>query len=575
MESELALLGALGVLIIVVVSFFAPKLGVAAPVILVLLGVGASFIPGAPEYELPHELILTVVLPPILYSAAVNVPIVDFRRNFKAIGGLSVLLVIVSAFVTGFILYLLLPELSLPAAIALGAVISPPDAVAATSIGKRLGLPPRLVTVLEGEGLVNDATALVMLRTAIAAIGGTVSFVGVVGDFFYAVIVAIAIGLLIGFVSVWVRPKLDDSVLTTAISFAVPFLAYMPAEELGASGVVAVVTAGLVTGHQSAKHFSAQDRVSERINWRTAQLILENGVFLVMGYEMHLLIAKVEEQNLSVSQGLMFGLLATGILLVVRILFVIPLFATLRGDQRRAMTQGPRLDIALERLSAGRNPNRAPSKRLRRTTRMLQRRQADLDFLRAEGLGWRGGAVLAWSGMRGVVTLAAAQSLPDDTPYQPQLVLTAFTVALITLVVQGGTLPLLIRLLGIKGSDATADRTELAEVVSEIGRIGAALLDNPELKQPNGNPYDDSVIAQVRVDTTRLSDAVSEIVSADNPGPHAQRRLLRALVLDAERSALLDARSRGVYSSRVLERAQAILDAEETRLKHLGGDGHH
>ncbi|WP_437582347.1 cation:proton antiporter [Paramicrobacterium sp. CJ85] len=574
MESELALLSALGVLVIVVVSFFAPKLGVAAPIVLVLIGVGVSFVPGAPEFELPHELILTVALPPILYSAAVNVPIVDFRRNVKAISSLSVVLVMVSAVVTGFVFYLLLPDLSLPAAIALGAVISPPDAVAATSIGKRLGLPPRLVTVLEGEGLVNDATALVMLRSAIAAVGGTVTFFGVVGDFLYAVLVAIAVGVVVGLISVWVRSRLNDSVLTTAISFAVPFITYVPSEELGASGVVAVVTAGLITGHQSAKHFSAQDRISERINWRTAQLILENGVFLIMGYEVHLLIGRVQDGGFSVTSSILFGLLATGLLVVVRVLFVVPLVASLRREQRRAQQRGPRLSLALERLAAVRPPDRTPSKRWSRATRVLQRRQADLDFLTSEGLGWRGAAVLAWSGMRGVVTLAAAQSLPEETPYRPQLVLMAFTVALVTLVLQGGTLPLLIRALGIKGSDARADRSELAELIDEIGTIGTAVLDNPELRQPNGSAYDDDVITQVRLDTTRLSEAMSEVLDSDNPGPHEQRRSLRRRVLQAERAALLDARSRGVYSSRVLERAQAILDAEETRLSHLDERDH-
>lgn len=572
MESELALLSAVGVLVIVIVSFFAPKLGVAAPIVLVLLGVGASYIPGAPEFELPHELILTVALPPILYSAAVNVPIVDFRRNFKAISGLSVLLVIVSAFVTGFIFFLLLPDLSLPAAIALGAVVSPPDAVAATSIGKRLGLPPRLVTVMEGEGLVNDATALVMLRSAIAAVGGTVTFFGVVGDFLFALFVAIAIGVIIGLVSVWVRSKLNDSVLTTAISFAVPFIAFVPSEEMGASGVVAVVTAGLITGHQSARHFSAQDRISERINWRTAQLILENGVFLIMGYEVHVIIARVEEGGFSVMNSILYGLLATGILLVVRVLFVVPLIGSIRTEQKRARVQGPRLNQAMERLAAARPADIAPSKRWDRATRMLQRRQADADFLTSEGLGWRGAAVLGWAGMRGVITLAAAQSLPDKTPYQPQLVLIAFTVAIVTLVLQGGTLPLLIRLLGIKGSDAVADRSELAGLVDEISTIGGALLDNPELRQSNGRHYEESIIAQVRVDTTRISEAMSESLNSDEPGPHEQRRALRRMVLQAERAALLDARSRGVYSSRVLERAQAILDAEETRLGHMDGD---
>ncbi|HEY1530851.1 MAG TPA: cation:proton antiporter, partial [Galbitalea sp.] len=190
---EWALFGVVAIVSIVAAGAFANKLGVAAPLILIVLGVGFSFIPGAPTVVEP-EVILAGILPPILYSAAVNVPIVDFRRNFSSIFGLSVLLVLASAFATGWLLFALFPRLTFAEGVAIGAVISPTDAVAATAIGKRLGLPPRLVTILEGEGLVNDATALVLLRSAIAATAASVSFWGSLGDFAYAVIVAIVIG---------------------------------------------------------------------------------------------------------------------------------------------------------------------------------------------------------------------------------------------------------------------------------------------------------------------------------------------------------------------------------------------
>jgi hypothetical protein len=237
---DYALVAVLGVVVVVVTAAFSRKLGVAAPLLLVLVGIGYSFIPGVPEIEIEPDLILMGVLPPLLYAAAITVPVVDFRRNFASISALSVLLVVVSALVTGFVLFTVLPDLNLGAAIALGAVISPTDVVAATAIAKRLGLPPRLLSILEGEGLVNDATALVMLRTAIAAAGVAASgeFNGwtVVGDFLYAVIVALAIGLVVGVVSVFIRRKLDEPILDTAISFAVPFIAYIPAEELHACG---------------------------------------------------------------------------------------------------------------------------------------------------------------------------------------------------------------------------------------------------------------------------------------------------------------------------------------------------
>lgn len=573
---EYAVLGLASILIIVAVSTFAPKLGVAAPLVLVVVGIACSFIPGVPVVEFPPELILALVLPPILYSSAVNVPLVDFRRNLKAITSLSVLLVIVSAIASGFVLYWLLPDLSLAAAIALGAVISPPDAVAATSIGKRLGLPPRLVTVLEGEGLVNDASALVLLRSAVAATAGAVSLWQVAGDFLFAVVGAIVVGVVIGYVTVWVRSKLGNPVLNTTISFAVPFLAFIPAEEINASGVLAVVVAGLITGHRSATYFSAQDRINERINWRTIQFLLENGVFLLMGFELQSLITQVRDDNLGVWHAVALGLIVTVLLIVIRVAFVVPLIAILRRDQRRAVAQGTYLAQALDRLDARPVQDERSARAQTKVRRFLSRKQADFDSLAKEGLGWRGGAVLAWSGMRGVVTLAAAQSLPLNIPYRPQLILIAFTVAVVTLLAQGGTLPWLIKRLGIVGTDEAADRAEFGALITEISTVGTATLDNPNLVQDDGDPFDPDVIERVRVESLKLQEALSENDDDGHAGPHEQRRALRLRVLEAERAALLEARTMGSYSSRILDRAQRMLDVEESRLQHLdeGGAGH-
>lgn len=574
---DYALLVLFGVLVIVAVATIAPKLGVAAPLVLVVVGIGCSFLPGLPPLEVPPDLILALVLPPILYSAAVNVPLVDFRRNLKAIGGLSVLLVVVSALGSGLLFYWLLPKLGLAAAIALGAVISPPDAVAATAIGKRLGLPPRLVTVLEGEGLVNDASALVLLRSALAATAGAVSLWQIVGNFAYAVAAAIVVGVGVGYATVWVRSKLDNAVLNTTISFAVPFLAYIPAEKLNASGVLAVVVAGLVTGHQSARYFSAQDRISERINWRTVQFVLENGVFLLIGLELKTLVEKVHDANFGVIPAIGFGLLATVVLVVIRIAFVAPLIAVLRHDQRRAVKRGKLLESRVKRLrqaaEAGEKTRLSAMSETgrKRTRRFIRRKRADFDFLASEGLGWRGGAVLAWSGMRGVVTLAAAQSLPATIGYRRQLILIAITVAIVTLLVQGGTLPLLIRSLGIVGADEASDRTELAGLLEEVNGIGLATLDSPELVQDNGEEFEPDVIDNVRSESKSLTESISERGSPkENPGPHEQHRALRLRVLQAERAALLDARSTGSYSSRVIERAGQMLDVEESRLAQFG-----
>lgn len=571
---ELALFGVIGAITIVAAGVFSRKLGVAAPLLLILIGFAFSYIPGAPT-EIEPDIILLGLLPPILYSAAINVPVVDFRRNFSSISALSVILVLVTAFITGYVLYLIFPDLSLAAGIAIGAVISPTDAVAATALGKRLGLPPRLVTILEGEGLVNDATALVLLRSAVAATAATVSFWGAVGDFAYAVVLAALVGLIVGVVTVFVRTKLHDPILDTAISFAVPFIAFIPAEHFHASGVIAVVVAGLYSGHSSAKRFSAQARISERLNWRTAQFVLENGVFLLMGLQVSTLIADVQEDSLSAENAIVLGLLMALLVVLIRFFFVGPLLIVLRRRAARAERRQTRFGEMLARLRERVDLSGTLLRRTDRAERVYNRRQVDMEQLRAEGFGWRGGIVLSWSGMRGVVTLAAAQSLPADIPYRAQLVLIAFTVAVVTLLVQGGTLPALIRWTGIRGTDRAADRRELAGLLDEIGEAGIGVLENPEFQLPDGEKIDPAVIERVRHDTLLSSESAWERAEhgAGIDGlvhsPQRQYRALRREVLDAEREALLEARSMGSYPSRILERAQTMLDLEETRLEQI------
>ena len=586
-----ALLGVIGIITIVAVAAFSPRLGVAAPLILVVIGIGGSYLPGFPaNFALPPEVILVGLLPPLLYSAAINVPIVDLRRNLNSITALSVVLVVVSAFITGTLLFLILPNLNFAAAVALGAVISPTDAVAATSLGKRLGLPPRLVTILEGEGLVNDATALVLLRSAVAAAGAIVAGVttesvgGVLGDFAYSVVVAIVSGFLIGFVTVFLRSKLRDPVLDTAISFAVPFIAFIPAEELGASGVLAVVVAGLYAGHSGAKHFTAQARISERLNWRTAQFVIENGVFLLMGLQIRYIVESVgtsDNPQFSAVDSILIGLVMAALVVVIRFLFVGPLLLWLRRTNQLRERSNRRFAAAIQRVRSIANPSERLRRRRERAEKIYNRRATDLSQLREEGLGLKGGVILSWAGMRGVVTLAAAQSLPTDGsfPYRPQLILVAFTVAIATLLVQGGTLPFVIRRSGIRGTDRSADRRELATLLDAMSAAGIAVLDNPDFDLPGDDQVDPVVVEQVRHDTTlaaasaweRAEQGTDKAALVDSP--HQQYRSLRREVLRAERQALLDARSAGTYSSRILGRAQSMLDLEETRLEQIDNSG--
>jgi NhaP-type Na+/H+ or K+/H+ antiporter len=573
---EIALVGVLGIVTIVAVAVFSKQLGVAAPLVLVVVGVGVSFLPGLPSpIEIPSWVILTAVLPPLLYSNAIQVPLVDFRRNIGTISVLSVWLVIATAVVVGFVLYAIVPDLNLGAAIALGAIVSPTDAVAATAVAKKLGLPTKLVAVLEGESLLNDASALVILKSAIAATGVAVSLWAVAGDFVFSVVVAIAIGLLVGFVTVFARARLNDSVLETASSFAIPFIAYIPTESLGASGVLAVVVAGLYSGHNGAKHFTAQARISERLNWRTVQFILENGVFLLMGLQLKTIVGQVPEGELGVGGAVLLGLLLCVLLLVIRVLFVIPIIIGLRRSQKRSVGRESQLSDGLDRLRNRPDPDGARQARQRnRVTKYLQRKEADITDLQGSRIDWRSGVVVSWAGMRGVVTLAAAQSLPLNTPFRPQLILIAFTVGIVTLLGQGGTLPWVIRLTGIQGTDATADRRELAELFGEVGQAALAVIDNPDAQLPDGQKPDPAVVERVRQETQNQIDGARERVDQQSGeavelGPQQQYLILRTEVLAAQRAALLEARSRGSYSSRILGRAEAMLDIEESRLAQV------
>jgi CPA1 family monovalent cation:H+ antiporter len=348
--------------------------------------------------------------------------------------------------------------------------------------------------------------------------------------------------------------------------------------------------AGLYSGHNSAKRFTPQVRISERVNWRTVQFILENGVFLLMGAQLRGIINDVatSREPINAVQAVLIGLLAAVILIVLRFVFVGPLLVLVRRQsdrrERDHLRWGERLEVFL-RLTSADSRRAITDARLKRRQDQVQlqydRRSNDLTQLRAEGLGWRGGVVLSWTGMRGVVTLAAAQSLPDNDsiPYRPQLILIAFTVAIVTLLLQGSTLPLVIRLTRIKGVDVIEDRRSLASLLDEIGEAGLAVLDHPELALASGEAYDPAALERVRQDTLISAEATWERaengddVNAIASSPHQQYRTLRRQVLQAERQALLAARSRGDYPSRVLGRAQAFLDLEEARIQQIDDQG--
>jgi CPA1 family monovalent cation:H+ antiporter len=547
--------------------------------------------------EIEPEWILGVVLPPLLYATSVSMPTMDFRRDLTAISGLSVLLVVATSVVLGLLFSWLIPGVSPATGIALGAVLSPTDAVA-TSIVRKSGVSPRIVTVLEGESLLNDASALVLLRSAVAATAASVSLWEVATDFLFAVVVAVAIGALVGKVSLMVRTRLSDPHLTTAISFIVPFVAYIPAEHLDASGLVATVAAGLVAGSGSVR-LRPQDRIAEAANWRTLELLLEGAVFLLMGLELYGLVVEVQEDHGSIWVAVGLGAMAAAVVLVVRAGYVAYLLATLRRRARRGVTMRGYLSAINDRTDALQSmspeelarvpvPGRPPGARRRLLRRRrpvvdpaappetrfaglrvrVTRRIADIDYLQAEPLGPREGVVLVWAGMRGVVTLAAAQSLPRDTPHRALLLLVAFVVAAGTLLVQGGTLAWVVRRLGL-ARDGVDDRAELDRLTAEMMRAATEMLDRPDLRRPDGSAYAPVVLEQARRISQRQKEQVDDDVLADEDRASvaAQVRELRLALLDAQRDALLRLRDLGTASSGALTEALKVLDADQISLE--------
>ena len=246
---ELALLLVSMAAVVLAATAVSDRLHVPAPLLLILVGAAASYVPGVPTIHLESEVVLLGLLPPLLYSAAIQTSLVDFNANRGTILRLSVLLVVVTAFAVGAVVEWLVPDIGWAAAIAIGAVVAPPDAVAATAVARRIGLPRRVVTILEGESLLNDATALVALRTAIAALGGSVAMAEVGLDFAVAAGGGVLIGVAFFLLVAWLRRRITDPLMDTAISFLTPFAAFVAAEEIHASGVISVVVAGLLLGH--------------------------------------------------------------------------------------------------------------------------------------------------------------------------------------------------------------------------------------------------------------------------------------------------------------------------------------
>jgi NhaP-type Na+/H+ or K+/H+ antiporter len=564
---DLTILGVLALAVIVAASVLAPKVGVAAPLVLVAAGVLLALVPGVPRIEPEPELILAGVLPPLLYAASVNMPAMDFRRDLKSIGWLSIVVVISSALAIGWAVELVVPGLGFAQGVALGAIVSPTDAVA-TSIVKRTGVAPRLVTVLEGESMINDASALVLLRAAVAATGVSVSVLHVSIDFVVAIAVAAVVGLVVGATSVAVRARLHDATVNTAISFAVPFVAYAPAEHLGASGLVAVVTTGLVTGYWGPSVLRAQDRLAEAVNWRTIAFLLESGVFLLMGLELDPLVDDFRAEDGDFGRLVVLSAICLGILLLVRGLYVMGLLWSLLQDRKDMHRWEPRMNRVRDYLASDESSSLS-DRRLRRIHQMVARREADMRFYEEEKLDRRAGVILVWAGMRGSVTLAAAQTLPTGFEQRELLILVAFTVAVTSLLVQGGTLAWVVRRLGVQADRHDSDRQQLTALSAMLADVAASRCSEVADEGLDGRALEPLVVEQVQDDSH-----VDRATRWAGDGDESRQRLhdyveLRRAVLADQRDALIDARSSGRFDSENLNRVLRRVDAGDMAIDRL------
>ena len=562
----------LGVVVIAVSTVLARRLGVAGPLILVAIGLGAAWLPFIPPVEVDPELILVGVLPPLLYAAAVRLPAVEFRRDFIPISGLAVLLVVISSLVLGAFFAAVIPDLGFPLAVALGAILSPTDAVA-TSIVKKLGISPRVVTMLEGESLLNDATALVLLRSAIAAVAAGFAFWGTVWTFARGVLIAVAIGVVVGWIALRVRQWVGSTAAATAVGFVVPFVAYLPTEHLGGSGLVAAVVAGVTAGQGAAKRLTPQQRMSDELNWRTVELVLEGGVFLLMGLELKAILEDNAQNQSGPGRAFLYAAAALAIILALRAIYV-TLLVGLQGRRARSRKR-ERLEsfnVRLDEMAANPKPEPMvyrgkvvdPAFARERTGTMrgrITRALNDLDYYQASPLGWKHGTIIVWAGMRGVVTLAAAQTLPRDTPERELLILIAFFVAVGSLLLQGLTIPWVIRMLRMPASgDGVLQNVESDRLQSELNEAVTERLADPELRRASGEPYDPDILARVARRTAMPSD---DDVSA-------VFRELRIAMIEAMRARLIEVTREGSFSSAALQLAQAQLDAEQISIELRG-----
>jgi monovalent cation/hydrogen antiporter len=532
LEAVVLLLGAVLLLMAV-----ARRLLVPYPIFLVLGGLILGFVPGVPAVRLDPELVFLIFLPPILWSAAYFTSFRDFQANLRPITLLAVGLVVATTAAVAAVAHAIVPGLPWPAAFALGAIVSPPDAVAATAIARRLRIPHRVVTILEGESLVNDAAALVLYRAAVAAtVTGAFVARETLGQFVLAAAGGVAIGLAIGLLTREALHHSEDSLVETAITLLAPYAAWIAAERMHASAVLACVAGGLYVRRGFSAAVPPTTRIQSRAVWELLVFVLNGVIFVLIGLQLR----AIRDEGLieNPARLVVYGAVISAVAIAIRLLWV-PLAAVI-----------PRL----------------VSPALRRRDPLPP---------------WPSIFLLAWTGMRGIVSLAAALALPLTTaagtpfPARDEIVVLTFAVILATLVLQGLTLGPLIRWLRL-GDDGTL---ELEEVHARQEAARAALARLDDLAQgPAASREDIRQMQTLYTQRVQRASSIDPGAGAEAARAQAARRRLRHETLSAERRALIALRDQGVISDDVLHRLEQELDIEAIRIglgeERLPGHSH-
>lgn len=505
----------------------ASRTGIPYPILLTIGGTAMALVPGVAEFELPPEVVLVAFLPPLLYSAAFFSSLQDLRSAARPIGMLAVGLVVATMVIVAVVAHAVIDELSWPAAFVLGAVVSPTDPVAAIEIATRVRAPRRLVTIVEGESLVNDATGLIAYKFAVAAVlSGTFDAADALGDFVLSATVGVAIGLAVGFAIAELRRRLDDAPVEIAISLLTPYFAYLPAEALGVSAVLAAVTSGMYLGWRSPELITPSTRIQTVAFWEIFVFAANAVLFVLVGLQLGTVLDGLT--------GYDAGELARDAVVVC------------------AAVIGARFAWVLP---------------FSMMSRLLAHRRGvdDPDQLRLAVL-------LGWSGMRGAVSLAAALAIPLTTdagapfPQRDLIIFLAYAVILATVVGQGLTLPRLIAWAGAYDDEEVAAEQE---ATARIAAARAALARLAELEQ---QPWvrDETARRMRALYEYRIRRFASRLDGEDDgeleAGSQAYQRLRRH-VLDAERAEIIRRRNRGEITDDMMRRIERDLDLEDARLE--------